>query len=50
MDTIFLTTSLKYSYLSSSTVKEVARWGGYISEFVPPNVVEKVRDKYNDKI
>ena len=50
MDTIFLTTSLKYSYLSSSTVKEVARWGGDISEFVPPNVVEKVRDKYNDKI
>ena len=28
VDTMFLTTNLKYSYLSSSTVKEVARYGG----------------------
>lgn len=31
VDTMFLTTNLKYSYLSSSTVKEVARYGGDIS-------------------
>lgn len=46
IDTIFLTTSLEYSYLSSSTVKEVAKWGGDISEFVPEVVVKKVCNKY----
>ena len=46
IDTIFLTTDLKYAYLSSSTVKEVAMFGGDISEFVAPLVVEKVKDKF----
>lgn len=45
MDTMFLTTSLEYSYLSSTTVKEVAFFGGDISEFVPEPVVEKVHGK-----
>ena len=45
IDTIFLTTNLKYSYLSSSTVKEIASFGGDIHEFVPEPVVEKVREK-----
>lgn len=35
VDTAFLTTSLEYSYLSSTTVKEVAAFGGDISQFVP---------------
>ena len=34
-DTMFLTTSLEYAYLSSTTVKEVAAFGGDISKFVP---------------
>lgn len=46
IDTVFLTTSLEYAYLSSSTVKEVAKWGGDISKFVPPEVVDRVYDKY----
>lgn len=41
VDTVFLTTALKYAYLSSSTVREVASYGGDISKFVPP-VVEKL--------
>lgn len=45
MDTMFLTTSLEYSYLSSTTVKEVAFFDGDISEFVPEFVVEKVKEK-----
>lgn len=45
VDTIFLTTSLEYSYLSSSIVKEVAICGGSIDKFVPELVVEKVYDK-----
>lgn len=46
IDTIFLTTNLKYSYLSSSTVKEIASYGGAIHEFVPPEVEKKIKDKY----
>ncbi len=45
VETIFLTTSLEYSYLSSSTVKEVAAFGGDVTQFVPESVVEKIRDK-----
>jgi pantetheine-phosphate adenylyltransferase len=46
IDTIFLNTSLKYAYLSSSTVKEVAKYGGDISKFVPENVIEPIYKKY----
>lgn len=45
VETIFLTTSLEYSYLSSSTVKEVATFGGDVTQFVPEIVVDKIRDK-----
>lgn len=47
IDTLFLTTNLKYAYLSSSTVKEVAMYGGDISAFLPTMVAEEVRKKYN---
>jgi pantetheine-phosphate adenylyltransferase len=46
IDTIFFTTSLKYAYLSSSTVKEAAYYGADISRFVPETVVNKVYDKF----
>ena len=45
VDTIFLTTSLEYAYLSSSTVKEVAMYGGDVSKFVPEYVADKINDK-----
>ena len=45
LDTIFLTTSVEYSYLSSSIVKEIASYGGDISQFVPEEVVEDVYNK-----
>ena len=45
VDTTFLYTSLQYSYLSSTTVREVAGFGGNISEFVPPYVVEQIHKK-----
>ena len=47
IDTIFLTTNLNYAYLSSSVVKEVARYGGDISKFVAPEVRRQVLEKYN---
>ena len=49
IETLFLTTSLDYSYLSSSTVKEVAAFGGDISQFVPPVVAEYIKNKINEK-
>ena len=45
IDTIFLTTSLEYAYLSSSIVKEVASYGGDISHFVPESIVDKIYAK-----
>lgn len=46
IDTIFLTTSLEYAYLSSSTVKEVAAYGGDISKFVPAVAAKRMQEKY----
>jgi len=47
IDTIFFTTRLEYSYLSSSTVREIASFGGDIKQFVPECIVQSVYDKYN---
>ena len=49
MDTLFLTTSLEYAYLSSTTVKEVAFYGGDIPKFVPPIVVDQIYNKIWEK-
>lgn len=45
VDTVFLTTSNAYSYISSSTVRELAFFGGDISKFVSKNVEKKVKEK-----
>ena len=45
LDTMFLTTSLEYAYLSSTTVKEVAGFGGDISHFVPECILDAIRDR-----
>ncbi len=47
IDTFFLTAGLEYAYLSSSTVKEVAKFGGDLSAFVTPKVAEQVIKKIN---
>ncbi len=46
-ETIFLITNLKYSYLSSSLVKEIASYGGDISKFVPEQLMDRIYAKYN---
>ena len=46
VETVFLMTNTKYSFLSSSIVKEVARFGGNIAEIVPRPVAEKLKEKY----
>ena len=47
IDTLFLVTSVEYSYVSSSVVREVASYNGDISKFVPACVTEKLMNKFN---
>lgn len=47
IETIFLTTNLQYSYLSSTIVKEFASYGGDISKFVPGQFIDRIYGKYN---
>ena len=49
VETVFLTTNLEYSYLSSSMVKEVAAFGGDISQLVPALVADRVNEKMKEK-
>ena len=46
IETMFLATSIKWSYLSSTIVKEAAYYGSDISKFVTPNVEKAVNEKY----
>ena len=49
VETIFLTTSLQYSYLSSTIVREFASYGGDLSKFVPARFIDRIYDKYQIK-
>ncbi len=49
VDTVFLTTSLEYAYLSSSSVKEIASFGGDISQCVPEFLVQRIYEKYKER-
>lgn len=46
IETLFLTTSTKYMFLSSSVVKEIASFGGNIDEMVSPYVAKQIKAKY----
>ncbi len=46
VDTIFLTTSLEFAYLSSTIVKEIASYGGDISKFVPEQLIDIIHNKF----
>ena len=45
IDTLFLSTSVEYSYLSSSVVKEYASYGASVKDFVPENVAKMLEKK-----
>ncbi|NQT30058.1 MAG: pantetheine-phosphate adenylyltransferase [Candidatus Saganbacteria bacterium] len=45
IETIFFMTDYKYSYLSSSFVKQIAHFGGDVSELVPPAICQKLKIK-----
>ncbi|HEY1765733.1 MAG TPA: pantetheine-phosphate adenylyltransferase [Opitutaceae bacterium] len=46
IETIFVMPNEQFSYTSSSLVKQVARYGGQVGHFVPPNVAEALRRAY----
>lgn len=50
IDTMFLLTNLKYSYLSSSAVKQVASYNGDVSKFVTPYVADMLKRKFNKDV
>ncbi|SNT65272.1 Phosphopantetheine adenylyltransferase [Asanoa hainanensis] len=45
VETLFMPTNPLYSFLSSSLVKEVAKWGGDVSAHVPDHVLDALRDR-----
>lgn len=47
LETIFMMPAVKYSYLSSRLVREVARLGGSVEDLVPPMVAERLLLKVN---
>ena len=49
IDTIFLSTSLEYAYLSSSAIKQIASFDGDITPCVPDFVAKLIYDKYREK-
>lgn len=49
IETVFMMTGEDYFYISSNLVREVASFGGNVEGAVPPNVLEKLRQKYAPK-
>jgi pantetheine-phosphate adenylyltransferase len=48
IDTFFIATSPSYSFLSSSLVREVAKYGGDVSALVPPGVATRLRQRFQE--
>ena len=49
VDTVFLTTTLEYAYVSSTIMKEVARFGGDLSSFAPPEIIQALCKKMQEE-
>jgi pantetheine-phosphate adenylyltransferase len=45
VDTLFMPTNPEYSFLASSLVKEIAKWGGDVSLLVPPTVLTRLKER-----
>ena len=48
IDTFFISTSPQYSFLSSSLVREVAKFGGDVSSMVPPVVAKRLIERFGE--
>ncbi len=49
IDTLFISTSPQHSFLSSSLVKEVARFGGDVTGMVPPTIAERLVARFAER-
>lgn len=49
LETVFMMTGEDYFYISSNIVREVASFGGNVEGIVPPNVLEKLKNKFAKK-
>jgi len=49
IDTVFLPTSPEWSFLASSLVKEVARFGGDVSQLVPSDVLARLHERLGNQ-
>jgi pantetheine-phosphate adenylyltransferase len=47
-ETVFLMPSAKYTYLNSTLVKQIAKFGGDVSGFVPESVAQRLTEKFKD--
>jgi pantetheine-phosphate adenylyltransferase len=45
VDTLFMPTNPEYSFLASSLVKEIAKWGGDVSPLVPAHVLKRLAER-----
>ena len=45
VETVFMMASQEYLYVSSSRLKELVRFGGEVSDFVPPLIEKRLREK-----
>jgi len=45
IETVYLPATPKYSFISSSGIREVAAWGGDVDAFVPPRVAQALRER-----
>ena len=49
LDTMLLPSSAKYTYISSSVVKEMARYGADLSDFVPREIIDDVNERMRQR-
>ena len=49
LETMFLPSSAKYTYVSSSVVKEMARYGADLSDFVPREIIADIQQKMDSR-
>ena len=48
LDTFFLVADSKYTYLSSTAVREMAQYGADLSEFVPREILQEIVEKFGN--
>ena len=49
LETVFIMTNNKYSYISSTGIRELACFGGNLDGLVPEYVEQKLKEKFKDK-